>query len=95
MIKPITKRLIEAISMDWIPDYATCCDFGIESDDPNPQFGALQWAFRNECVTAEELDDALGNGHKLTEIVSRTNNTGQVNPYKCKVRTFWDDFKDI
>lgn len=95
MIRPITKRLIEAIFMDMIPDSVVCFDFGIDLYNPNPHLGALQWAYRQECFNDVELDNALGNGIALTELVSRLSPyNGRSNPYKCEFHTIYDDMPE-
>ena len=95
MIRAITKRLIEAIWMDMIPDSVVCCDFGIDLYNPNPYFGALQWAYKHECFNNVELDNALGNGKALTELTSRLSpNSGHSNPYKCEFHTVYDNMPE-
>lgn len=88
--QPNTKELIRGIVDDLMPGFATCVDFGI---DMVPQaFGALQWAYKHELTTDHELDEALGNGPKLTEIVNRKDIArGQSNPYACTIKTVWDE----
>ncbi len=81
--------------MDFFPNHATCIDFGINPNDPNPQYGALQFAVRHEACTKEELDKALGNGEALTEIVNRPSGiNGKPNPYACTIKTLWDDIPE-
>ena len=89
---PNTAKLITCIELDLLPDYATMVDFGLDHGDPTEKFGALQWAYRRELVTAEELDLALGNGPKLTEIAARTSEAYGANPYYCVFTTAWDEF---
>lgn len=95
MIRPITSRLMEAILYDMIPDFTTCVDFGINPMNPNPTFGAYQWAYRHECFTEEELDDALGDGLKLTSLISRKSKYNRTtNPYLCVIKTAYDFMKE-
>ena len=83
-IRPLTEQLILAAHLDIWPGNAAIVDFGIDSDR---HLGALQFAIRNELVTAHELDAAMGSGAKLTEIAQRGDN-----PYGDAVfRTSWDD----
>lgn len=84
-----TRELIDAMALDLIPSSATCEAFGIPDDDPTEHFGALQWAWRRELVSGEELDAAIGNGPALTEIASRSagddpDSLGFSNPYRCE-----------
>jgi hypothetical protein len=90
MIRNITKRLVEAIAMDCIPDNTVCCDFGIDPEDPNPQFGALQWGWKNEAFKTQDLDNALGNGEQLTELINRVAPGNKKNPYACVIVTAYD-----
>lgn len=90
-MRDITKRLIMAMGMDMIPDNTVCCDFGIDPNNPNPQFGALQWGWKNEVFTNTELDEALGDGKKLTGLACRRSWQGRLNPYCCVFHTAYDD----
>ena len=81
-IRPLTERLIEALILDTWPSAATCMDFGIESTD---HLGALQYAYREDGVTPEQFDAALGKGAELQKLISETN------PYRfAKFQTIWD-----
>lgn len=89
---PNTADLIKCLTLDIFPGFSTCVDFGIQ---PNSQemstkiLGALQWAYRNNQTTKDELDKALGNGPLLTEIVNRGKN-----PYACNIETAWDSIPE-
>ena len=87
----ITKRLIDGIMRDMIPNTATCIDFGIDNSDPTRIFGAYQWGLKHQTFTEEELDRALGNGPALTELVNRGDN-----PYgkDLTIQTIWDDMPE-
>lgn len=94
-MRPITKRLIDCLVLDLCPDQTVCIDFGIPvAGDPNPQFGALQWGYRNEVFSGHELDWALGNGPRLTELVNKKDSYGRDNPHKCNIHTMYDGFLD-
>lgn len=74
-MKPLTKKLIDCILDDEFPSgLAIYVDFGIPTNDPSQVFGAYQWGYKREIFSAEELDNALGDGEKLTELVNRENN---------------------
>ena len=64
-IRPLTKELIDCCYLDVWPGHTAIVDFGIDTDR---HLGALQFAIREELVTPQELDAALGSGAKLTEI---------------------------
>jgi len=90
-MNPTTKTLIDGIYMDIIPSQGACMDFGIVNsinNDPVSVFGALQWGLKREMFTNNELDEALGNGVALTELVNRG-----ANPYGTKmvIITMWDN----
>jgi hypothetical protein len=83
-IRPLTQQLIECCQLDVWPGRATVIDFGIKTSS---HLGALQYAIREELVTPQELDAAMGKGDKLTEIAQRGEN-----PYRfVTFRTAWDD----
>jgi hypothetical protein len=82
-VRPLTEQLIAAVLLDIWPGNAAIIDFGIDSDR---HLGALQFAIKFGEVTPEELDLAMGDGAKLTEIVQRGDN-----PYRdVTFRTSWD-----
>ena len=81
-IRPLTRNLVEALILDAWPSHATCQDFGIESVD---HLGALQYAYRDDGVTLEQFDAALGKGAEIQKLISETN------PYRfVTFRTAWD-----
>jgi hypothetical protein len=83
-IRPLTQQLIDCCFLDVWPGRAAVVDFGLDTDR---HLGALQFAIREELVTPQELDAAMGNGPKLTEIAQRGRN-----PYgDVAFRTAWDD----
>jgi len=82
-VRPLTEELIAAAMLDVWPGIATVVDFGIDSER---HLGALQFAIREELVTPQELDAAMGSGAKLTEIAQRGEN-----PYRdVTFKTSWD-----
>ena len=83
-VRPLTEDLILCCQLDTWPKMPTVVDFGIDSSS---HLGALQYAIREELVTPQELDAAMGNGPRLTEIAQRGDN-----PYRdVAFRTAWDD----
>ena len=85
-VRPLTEQLITAVLLDIWPGNAAIIDFGIDSDR---HLGALQFAVKFGEVTPQELDAAMGNGAKLTEIVQRGEN-----PYRDVVfKTSWDKLR--
>jgi hypothetical protein len=82
-VRPLTEQLIDATHLDLWPSVAVIVDFGIDSES---HLGALQYAIKHGEVTPQELDAAMGNGAKLTEIAQRGDN-----PYRdVTFRTSWD-----
>jgi hypothetical protein len=82
-VRPLTEQLIDAVLLDAWPGKAAIVDFGIDSTE---HLGALQYAIKFGEVTPQELDAAMGNGAKLTEIVQRGEN-----PYRdVTFHTSWD-----
>ncbi len=85
-IRPLTKRLYEAILTDVWPDGpAVIVDFGLESQE---HYEALYYPLRAGEITIEQLDEALGSGPKLTALVR----SAKSNPHKGIVfSTPYDD----
>jgi hypothetical protein len=85
-VRPLTEQLINAALLDVWPSIPAIVDFGIDSSS---HLGALQYAIRYGEVTPQELDAAMGNGAKLTEIAQRGDN-----PYRdVTFRTSWDEMR--
>lgn len=86
-IRPLTQELINSAIEDTWPGKAAVTDFGITSER---HLGALHHAIRYGEVADEELDAAMGNGEKLTEIARRGDN-----PYRnVTFHTVWDDMPE-
>ena len=69
--------LINGLMIDVFPDsVGALYDYGLTSGDITRTFGALQWGYRHEMFTREELHNAAGNGPELTKLVNRG-----ANPY--------------
>jgi hypothetical protein len=82
-VRPLTEQLITAVLLDAWPGRAAVVDFGIDSAE---HLVALQFAIKFGEVTPQELDAAMGNGAKLTEIAQRGDN-----PYRdVTFHTSWD-----
>lgn len=78
----MTRNLIIALNLDMWPSHATCVDFGIKTDC---HLGALQFAVREDGVSAEQLDAALGSGPDIQKLISDRN------PYRfVTFETDWD-----
>ena len=87
-----SKDLIHAFVYGTSPSFATQVDFGMQPNlNPLKVFKALRWAYRANLTTKEELDEAIGNGPLLTEIVNRTKASGLENPNACEIKTVWDE----
>jgi hypothetical protein len=81
-VREMTTNLVLALEVDIWPSLATCVDFGIKSED---HLGALQYAVREDGVSAEQLDAALGNGPEIQKLLSERN------PYRfVTFETDWD-----
>jgi hypothetical protein len=84
-LRPVTKSLILAVTLDVLPNPAAINDFGIRSQE---HYEALYYPLRYGDITPEQVDAALGNGKKLSELV----NGAQHNPHRgIEFRTAWDD----
>lgn len=84
MVRPLTQHLVDSLFFDMWPRPAAIVDFGL---DTQAHYEALHRTVRKGEITAEQLDTALGDGEKLTELV----NNAPSNPYKGIVfRTSYD-----
>lgn len=82
-MKPVTEQLINNAMLDTVPESRACrVDFGIRTTSI---FAAYQWGVRRGTFTGEELDAALGNGPKLTDLLARGGN-----PHACTITTVYD-----
>jgi hypothetical protein len=81
-VREMTRNLVSALELDIWPSPATCMDFGIKSED---HLGALQFAVRDDGVSTERLDAALGSGPEIQKLISDRN------PYRfVTFETPWD-----
>jgi hypothetical protein len=82
-----TRNLVEAVLLDVWPRAGAIVDFGLRSQE---HYEALYYLLRHGDITPEQVDAALGNGRKLTELVG----TAAHNPHKGIVfRTDRDELK--
>jgi hypothetical protein len=83
-ISDATRNLIESIMLDLWPRETVAVDFGIDS---RRHYEALYYPIREGEITPQDLDDALGHGRKLTELVK----AAPSNPHKdVEFHTSWD-----
>lgn len=75
MVRPVTERMIQAVMLDIWPPASAICDFGLHTQQ---HYEAIYYPIREGEITPEQLDDALGNGPKLTALVARCGS----NPHK-------------
>jgi hypothetical protein len=69
MARQMTENLYDALMMDTGVGIAAATDFGIGYSG-SEQHSALQRAVRSGA-TVEELDEVLGNGEKIAELVKK------------------------
>jgi hypothetical protein len=83
-VRPVTRSLLKAISLDTQPTPAASMDFGIKSQE---HYEAIYYPVRNDEITFAGLDAVYGNGPKITELV----NAAPSNPHKgIQFETPWD-----
>jgi hypothetical protein len=88
MVRPVTRNLVEAIMLDMWPRTAAIVDFGLDDQE---HYEALHAPIRAGEITDEQLDDALGNGPKLTKLV----NACETNRHKGIVfKTSYDEIDE-
>jgi hypothetical protein len=84
-VRDTTRNLVESLKLDVWPRAGAIVDFGLKSQQ---HYEALYYPVREGEITPEQLDAALGNGKKLTELV----NDARHNPHRgIEFRTDWDD----
>ena len=83
-VRPVTRRLIESMMLDMWPNHTAIVDFGIDSQS---HYEALYYPIREGTMMPLALDDALGNGEKLT----RLTRDAASNPHRdIEFHTSWD-----
>jgi len=83
-VRPVTRRLIEALMLDSWPNHTVIVDFGIDSQ---AHYQALYYPVREGDIMPRDLDQALGHGEKLTTLARGAAS----NPHKdIEFRTSWD-----
>lgn len=83
-VRPVTRNLIESVMLDSWPDHAVIVDFGIDSQE---HYNALYYPIREREISPKQLDEALGNGEKLTQLVR----DAASNPHRdVSFSTSWD-----
>lgn len=88
MVRPVTENLIRSITSGMPLTPATVCDYGLNS---RQHFEAIAIPYRKGEVTPDQLDEALGNGPRLTTLV----NSVASNPHKGIIfETAWDSLED-
>lgn len=83
-MRTVTQNLVESLLLDVLPRPAAICDFGIDSPE---HYAALKFGYIGEFYTDEELDEALGDGQKITALVARQGGSFG----KVVFRTAYDD----
>jgi hypothetical protein len=86
-IWPVTNSLVTAVLFDVCPDRAAATDFGIHTQN---YYETLYHPLSHGDITPEQVDAALGDGHKLTQLVKGA----AYNPH-CGIvfRTAWDELR--
>lgn len=85
-MKPVANRFIDDLMADVMPSAAAMVDFGLNNGDQFPLYEAYQKGIRSGEITFAELNEALGDGPKLTALVQR------INP-ELTVKTDYDDME--
>jgi hypothetical protein len=84
-IRDTTRNLVNAVVLDVWPSHPAIVDFGLDTQE---HLEALYYPLRHGDITPEQVDAALGDGKRLTELVNATPH----NPHKgIGFRTDRDD----
>lgn len=87
-LKPVTEALVEAIVLDLWPGGAVIADFGLVS---TRHYEAVYYAVRHDDVSPAELDNAVGNGPLLTELLERSEH----NPHRGRGLVFTTPYDEV
>lgn len=87
-LKPITLALVDAIVLDVWPGGAVIADFGLVS---TRHYEAVYYAVRHDEVSPAELDQAVGNGPKLTALMERAEH----NPHRGRGLVFTTPYDEV
>jgi len=82
MVRQTAQILFDALVTDTWPSTAAVVDFGLDGwngTDPKVIYAAFKKAFAEGKISPESLDNVLGDGPKLTELLG------------TKVMTVWDE----
>ena len=83
-VRPSTRSLVTSILMDAWPNHGAVVDFGIATQK---HYEALYFPIREAEIMPVALDDALGDGHKLTALA----HAAASSPHKdVQFHTSWD-----
>lgn len=82
-MRPVTKDCFDSMMMDEWPGNAAICDFGLHTQQ---HYEAIYYPARAREITIEQLDEILGSGPKITELVRKCSS----NPRKdITFKTLW------
>jgi hypothetical protein len=84
LLRPVTVNLIESVFNGTEPSPVAKMAFGITSEAHQE---ALSAAILTGEVSAEQLDDAVSNGAKLSELVNRS----EAYPFEVVFTPEWDN----
>lgn len=86
-MKPVVSRFVENLMLDLFPQTsAELVDFGFDvtpRESRQKLYWCYQWAVKRGKISPNELNEAVGNGPKLTALLQR------VDP-NMVVKTMWD-----
>ncbi len=86
-IREVTRVVYRALVLDVWPSRAGMVDFGIMTQR---HYAALQHAVREDGISLERLEAALGNGPALTAMI------GPNNPHRgVTFETAWDELREF
>jgi hypothetical protein len=66
----VTRNMIDDIEMDRPISMAAICDYGLENPAHRKAFLDVVYEYKNYQPFLEALDEALGNGEKITSLVN-------------------------
>lgn len=86
----VTRNMIDDIEMGRSISIAAICDYGLENPAHKKAFLDVVNQYKDYGPFLKELDEALGDGEKITSLISRFT----TQPLGLKFKTVWDDMKE-
>lgn len=90
-----SDAMVQGLLMDMFPEgQAAWIDFGMDKRNAKDLFGALQYGWRHEVFTEDDIHAASCSGPMITALVEKAVAAGSVWGRGLVVKTAWDDLPE-